>query len=213
MISFRTLFYRTSISLCSLALILASGCATATKPTQHPVADLSPTPLPVGPNVVAPARIIPSPTPPPAVANTHESPVEPVAPIAPPVVASRATIKGSQEASILLDNFTAFVASIDGRKNTAGRNGWDSPFVIDAGHRVIEAEFNRGVFMARTTLVLEAKANAQYALKYATDAELFGHTSYCNFWVVDLATGQTVTAVEKASVEKIAVTADHSILP
>jgi hypothetical protein len=141
------------------------------------------------------------------------TPAAPATSNPPAAVALRATIKGSQEASILLDNFTVFVASIDGRKIPAGRNGWDTPLWIDVGHRVIEAEFNRGVFMARTKLTLAAKAQAHYALKYATDAELFGHNSYCNFWIVDLATGQAVTAVEKASVEKIAVAADRSILP
>lgn len=213
MISLRNLSFRASISLGSLAILLASGCATATKPTHHPIADISPTVPSAGPGAVAPARIIPSPTPPPVEASVHKNSVEPVAPIVPAVAASRATIKGSQEASILLDNFTAFVASIDGRKNAVGRNGWNAPLLIDTGRRMIEAEFNRGVFVARTTLVLEAKANAQYALKYATDAELFGHTSYCNFWIVDLATGAAVTPVEKASVEKITVAADRSILP
>ncbi len=115
---------------------------------------------------------------------------------------------------MLLDNFTAFVASVDGRKVEAGRNGWNTPLSIDVGHRRLGVEFNRGVFYAKGQLEFDAVANARYELKYATDAELFGKNSYCNFWVIEVQSGQTVSLVSKAAVEKIAEPpARQSLLP
>lgn len=113
----------------------------------------------------------------------------------------------------MLDNFTAFVCTVDGKKIAAGRNGWNLPLGIDAGHRILEVEFNRGVFVARAELELEAAPNAHYELKFATDAQLFGNNSYCNFWVIDATTGQTVTSIKKTSVEKMAVAPGQPLLP
>lgn len=105
---------------------------------------------------------------------------------------------------MMFDNFTAFITAIDGRKIAAGRDGWNVPLEIETGHRTLNVEFNRGVFYAKGRLEFDAVANARYEVKFATDAELFGHNSYCNFWVIDTATGKTVSMISKDSVEKIA---------
>jgi hypothetical protein len=117
-----------------------------------------------------------------------------------PVAVAR--IKGFEEKSALLDNFTAFVTAIDGQPIAAGRKGWDAPLEIKAGRRMLGVEFNRGVFVARAMLELEAVAEASYEVRYATDAQLFGHNSYCDFWIVDTGTGKIVTAVRKAPVQR-----------
>ncbi len=125
----------------------------------------------------------------------------PAAP-SPPVVVGTAKLKGSEESSALFDNFTAFVVAVNGLPVTAGRAGWNTPVEISAGNNTLTVEFNRGNFFARTDLELAAKAKANYELKFASDAKIFGQNSYCDFWIVDLGTGQTVTPVKKVSVKK-----------
>ena len=130
------------------------------------------------------------------------APATPLAP--PPAPVGHAHIRGSEQSSMLLDNFTAFVAAVDGQPVAAGRKGWNIPLEITAGQRRLTVEFIRGVFTAQTELELDAVPNANYQLQYATDAELFGHNSYCDFWIVNLATGRTSGAVKKAQVIKLA---------
>lgn len=113
-----------------------------------------------------------------------------------------ATIKGSEESSVMLDNFTAFIVAVDRKPVAAGRAGWNTPLELKAGRRELTVEFRRGVFSARTQLVMQAAANASYELKFTTDAELFGKNSFCDFWVVNLTTGQPITGVMKAAIVK-----------
>ncbi|MDB6115277.1 MAG: hypothetical protein JWQ83_151 [Lacunisphaera sp.] len=134
-------------------------------------------------------------TPQPATATTATQ-------LAPPVPVGHAHIQGSEQSSLLLDNFTAFVAAVDGQPVAAGRQGWNTAVEIKAGHRRLKVEFIRGVFAAQAELELDAVADANYQVKYATDAELFGHNSYCDFWIVDLGSGKTVGLVMKAPVTK-----------
>src|SRR3954468_17339159 len=81
------------------------------------------------------------------------TPVEPVsatpAPQLAPVPVGKAHIKGSEQSSMLLDNFTAFVAAVDGVPVAAGRKGWNTPLEVRAGHHRLTVEFIRGVFTAR----------------------------------------------------------------
>ena len=113
-----------------------------------------------------------------------------------------ATIRGTEESSALLDNFTAFISAVDGQPVAAGRAGWSTPIGLKPGHHILTVEFKRGVFAARTQLELMAAPKASYRLRYATDAQLFGHNSFCDFWITDLATGQPVTGIKEAAVVK-----------
>jgi hypothetical protein len=128
------------------------------------------------------------------------APTPPVAPVVEPV--GTGTIRGSEESSVLLDNFTAFISAVDGQPVAAGRAGWDTPIELRAGRHKLTVEFRRGVFSAKTQLEVRVAANTNYRLKHTTDAQLFGQNSYCDFWIVDLATDQPVTAIKKAAVVK-----------
>jgi hypothetical protein len=127
-----------------------------------------------------------------------------MAPVAPVVAepVGTATIKGSEESSALLDNYTAFISAVDAKPVAAGREGWATPIELKAGRHQLTVEFRRGVFSARTLLEVDVKPDASYELRFTSDAELFGKNSYCDFWIVDLATGKPVTGVMKASVAK-----------
>ena len=148
---------------------------------------------------------------------TTSSPVKSTAPVAvvtiatpsPPVVvpvveARPATITGSEESSTMLDNLTAYVAAVDGSAVVAGRESWKTPLTLPAGSHRLTVEFTRGVFFARAGLQLTARPGAAYQLKFATDAEVFGKNSYCEFWIVDTATGLSITAPLRVPLTKMA---------
>ncbi len=134
-------------------------------------------------------------TPPPA---PHASPAAALPAALPP-----ASIRGSQESSTLLDHFTAFISAVDGRPVASGRKGWDQPLPLPAGKRRLTVEFVRGAFFARAELEFEAKSEAAYELRHASDAQVYGAHTFCEFWIVDLATGEKATAPKRAELGKV----------
>jgi hypothetical protein len=119
---------------------------------------------------------------------------------APPAGVPVATIRGSEERSVLLDDFTAFIVAIDGRVVMAGRKGWDTPIPIEAGYHSLNVKFARGVYYAREDFDLDAVAGANYQLRHTSDVKLFGNHSYVDFWIEDMATSKAVSPVKQASV-------------
>lgn len=103
----------------------------------------------------------------------------------------------------MLDSFTVFVSGVDGVPVAAGRQGWNKPLPLKAGLRRLAVSFNRGVFSAHSELQLKATSETSYLLKFATDAELFGRNSYCEFWVVDSVTGELATERKRVPLTKI----------
>lgn len=168
----------TSLTLL-VPLLLLAGCVTTPDPVK-----------PGAPVTVTTARATP--------------PSAPVVAPAPVVELKPATITGSEESSTMFDNLTAYVAAVDGKTVAAGRAGWKAPLTLAAGPRVLTVEFARGVFFARAALQLTARPEAVYQLKFTTDAEVFGKNSYCEFWIVDTATGHNVTAPLRMPLTKIA---------
>lgn len=155
-------------------LLLLTACTTTT-----------PTGSPAGP--VAPA--------------TGSSPARPAAAVE--TDTRPATIKGSEETSTLLDNFTAFITAVDDQPVQAGRKGWNQPVGLPPGRHKLAVEFVRGAFFARTELVLEAKPGAAYELRHASDAQVYGEHTFCEFWIVDLATGEKVTPARRTGLSKV----------
>jgi hypothetical protein len=121
----------------------------------------------------------------------------------PVIEAKPARITGSEESSAMLDSFTVFVTAVDGVPVAAGRAGWNTPVVLKAGQRRLTVAFNRGVFTAQAELTFNAHSASAYLLKFATDAQLFGKNSYCEFWIVDATTSEIMTRRVRASLTKI----------
>lgn len=103
----------------------------------------------------------------------------------------------------MFDDFTAFVVAVDDQVVGAGRDAWNTPVALPAGPHRLKVAFNRGVFVAAAELSLAARSGAAYQLKFATDAEVFGKNSYCEFWIVDTATGESVTAPHRVALNRI----------
>lgn len=132
-----------------------------------------------------------TPSSPPASPDLVPTPV--LAPVLAPVIElPPARITGSEETSTMLDNFTVFVTAVDGVNVAAGREGWNTPLTLKAGPHRLTLGFSRGVFSATADVELIAVSEASYQVRFATDAELFGKNSYCEFWIVDTVTDQPV---------------------
>ncbi len=123
-------------------------------------------------------------------------------PPAPAIEQPPASIIGSEEKSTLLDNFTVFIATIDGTPVSAGRAGWQSPVSLQAGPRRLQVVFVRGVFTAAAELQLNALSAHAYQVRFATDAQFLGNNSYCEFWIVDTTTGQAATERVRAVLQR-----------
>lgn len=165
-----------ALVLLSVTFLLLAGCATA-----------------------------PAPSSPAAPAPSVSSPV-PSAPVPVPVQvveAKPATITGSEVSSTMFDNLTAYVAAVDRQPVAAGRQGWNTPVSLPAGQRRLTVQFNRGVFSARAELLLTARSEAVYQLKFATDAEVFGKNSYAEFWIVETASGERVVSPLRVPLTRI----------
>ncbi len=148
------------------------------------------TPAPTGSTAVGPiaAATGTAPTPPATAVVTNTRP---------------ATIQGSEETSTLLDNFTVFITALDGQPIGSGRKGWNQPITFVPGKRRFAVEFIRGAFTARTELTLEAKPGAAYELRHASDAQVYGEHTFCEFWIVDLVTGERVTPPRRTGLGKL----------
>lgn len=102
----------------------------------------------------------------------------------------------------MFDNYTAYIQAVDGLA-VGDRTGWNKPVTLKAGPRQLTLAFIRGVFIAHTTVQLNARPDAAYQLKFATDAHVFGKNTYCEFWIEDTATGEKVLAPTRAPLARV----------
>jgi hypothetical protein len=183
------------LSFLILVSLLVAGCATTpsappSPPSAAPMATPGEVPPPAEPAATAPAPI-------PAAAPVVATPPPALGEGAP------ATITGSEETSTMLDNFTAFVAEIDGVPVAAGRAGWNTSLTLKPGVRRLTLGFKRGVFSAQTIVELNVESRTAYQVRFASDAELFGKNSYCEFWIVNAATGAPVSPRIRSGLTRI----------
>ena len=113
--------------------------------------------------------------------------------VAPDRSQDTATLVGSQQDVPLLDDFTAWVTVIDGKRVMQARPGWKTPLTISAGPHRIGATFQRGAWSAHAALRVDAVAGASYQLRFSSDLQTFHSSTYCEFWIVDTVTGKPVT--------------------
>ncbi len=136
--------------------------------------------------------------------TTQTTPATVVAPPPPPPVIELppASITGSEQKSAMLDDFTAFIAAIDGTAVSVGREGWQTAVPLRAGLRRLTVVFVRGVFTATAELQLNAVSERPYEVRFSTDAQFLGKNSYCEFWIADTANGQPATERVRAPLKR-----------
>jgi hypothetical protein len=167
------------------AVLVLAGCATSGVPELKPV---TPVP-PLGPGPSAPVHAPPV------------TPAAPAAPAAPVATVKPASIAGSEETSTMFDNFTAYVAKIDGQP-VGDRDGWRRPHALTPGPHELTIAFVRGVFFARTDVRITARSGARYTVKFDSDAHVFGKNSYCEFWIEDTLTGEKVLTATRVPLSR-----------
>ena len=113
-----------------------------------------------------------------------------------------ASVRGSQSDSALLDDLTAYVIAVDGKRVMAGRAGWRVPLTITAGKRRVGVAFQRGAATALAEVWLDAEPGREYEVRYVTDVTLFGTNTFCDFWIVNRASGEAVTEVRRGFVSR-----------
>ena len=122
----------------------------------------------------------------------------------PPVsTAGRASLKGSRltEGGLFGEVHTGYIYMIDLKSVRDAAAGWETPIALAPGKHTVMAEYRFSNFKARATLQFAATPGASYQLmikhgrESTTEVKLF-----CEFWVIDTATGQTVSKVQHAQV-------------
>ena len=117
----------------------------------------------------------------------------------PPVSgAAVATLQGSslKEEGFFGSEHRGFVSMIDLKTVPDAADRWDQPLALTPGKRNITAEYHYSNFMTRAYVPFDAKAGGKYQLmiKSSPGPESDGRR-YTDFWIVDLASGKTVTPV------------------
>jgi outer membrane biosynthesis protein TonB len=184
-----------------------NASANPPAPAAEPTTPSEPASVPEPAPAPAPEPMAVTPAPAPA-ATTAPEPMPAPEPVAAPkpvpvVTAKPASITGSEESSTMFDNFTAYITAVDGQSVKAGRSGWNTALPLAAGPRRLAVAFMRGVFTAQADLTFTARPAAAYQLKFATDAQIFGKSSYCEFWIVDARTGEKVIEPTRVPLTKV----------
>ena len=116
----------------------------------------------------------------------------------PPAGAPAAYIKGSvfNDEGLFGSEYRGFVMMIDLKSIPDAASHWSEPIALTPGRHTIDAEYRYSNFMARASMLLDAKAGVTYQVMIKTfrDDASNGRL-YNDFWIVDLSTGDSVTPV------------------
>jgi hypothetical protein len=98
---------------------------------------------------------------------------------------------------ILLPSWkTVFVLSVDGLQVPAGEPAWKTPLRLAPGLRTVTVMYEHLGHAIQSTFPLNAVPGAEYVVDFDTPVYLSYGTpeEYVDFWIVDKASGQAVTA-------------------
>lgn len=113
---------------------------------------------------------------------------------------SLATLIGSHQKATPIDDFTVYVLAVDGKRVISGLENWDLALPIQPGLRVISVAFKRDPLNAQADLHLQAVTGGKYQIRFSSDAYFFGEDTYCDFWIIDLATNKPVTGIVRGTI-------------
>lgn len=99
----------------------------------------------------------------------------------------------------LFDHDNTFVYAIDGKKVMLEKEQWDQPVLVLPGVRDVTLGFEKGAHMLFAKVRLDVAASASYNAKSACKTGFLGNFEYCDFWLVDAATGKAVSEVVRGA--------------
>ena len=106
-----------------------------------------------------------------------------------------ATLLGFREKGTSPNDHTAYVLAIDGKRVMAGPQSWSTALPIQPGLHDITVAFQSGPFNTQADLQLQAEAGRKYQIQFSTDVQFLEANSYCDFWIIEIATGKPVTGI------------------
>jgi len=113
----------------------------------------------------------------------------------PPTGPGAAWIRGSmhQDSGLLASRHVGYVLMVNRQFAAAGEKGWDQPLALTPGPQDITVAYRSSVFRSQAGLSFEARAGVTYVVAIKTGFEGADERRYCEFTIVDAATGQPVT--------------------
>jgi len=116
----------------------------------------------------------------------------------PPADSAVARIKGSeiQDPGLFGSRHVAYVLMVNGKFVREAEEAWAQPIALATGPQDLAVEYQSSVFRSRTVFTLEARAGVTYRLKVTPGIEPKDDRRFCEFVIVDEATGQPVTPVK-----------------
>ena len=106
-------------------------------------------------------------------------------------------IKGS---GLFAAEHSGFVLMVDRTFVKEAQGGWNRSIALSPGWHEISCKYQSSVFSSRAVFNIEAQAGITYELKIAPGMEGEDERRYCDFSIVDAATGNPLTAVKRCAV-------------
>ncbi|MBS0631657.1 MAG: hypothetical protein JSS11_07060 [Verrucomicrobia bacterium] len=119
-----------------------------------------------------------------------------------PGIKPTATILGaaSKDGSFFGGSESAYVLMVDYLTVLNAAESAGKPLLLEAGSHHITCEYRYSNFVSRATFKLNVAPGAAYQLKYETSADSATDRRFCDFWIVDTASGATVGARQRQQV-------------
>ncbi len=116
----------------------------------------------------------------------------------PPAGPAVARIKGSmtQDPGLFGSRHVAYVLMVNGKFVRDPEENWAQALALSSGPQDLAVEYRSSVFRSRTVFSLETKAGVTYLLKMTPGIDPKDDRRFCEFVIVDEATGQPVTPVK-----------------
>ncbi len=113
-----------------------------------------------------------------------------------------AYLKGATlvESGVFAARHYGFVLMIDQKFVHHAEDNWQTPIAVSPGRHEIAVEYRQSIFKARTLFKLDARPGATYEVKITPGSKEDSDVRYCDFSLVDTATGKPVLPVSRAHV-------------
>lgn len=123
---------------------------------------------------------------------------------APPTTGEVAHIKGCyiEDSGLFAAKHTGYVLMVDRKFVSAPMENWSQSLALSPGLREIACEYRQSVFKARATFKLDVQPGLNYEIRITTGTEGEAEQRYCNFSIVNAATGKPVTPIKHVTVSE-----------